>query len=77
MAFIAAWIQLLELCLSRRISVTENCDAEKISSLVQFHVPKAKLRQQLEAELTYMLPFENMSMLPGEALVILYAEDQE
>lgn len=50
------------------MSVTENCDAEKISSLVKLHVPKVKLRQQLEAELTFMLPFENMSMLPGETI---------
>lgn len=48
-----------------RMSVTESCDADKISSLVKFHVPKVKLRQQLEAELTFMLPFENMGMLPG------------
>lgn len=54
--------------MSRRMSVTENCDAEKISSLVKLHVPKVKLRQQLEAELTFMLPFENMSMLPGETI---------
>lgn len=65
------------MCLSRRMSVTENCDAEKISSLVKSHVPKVKLRQHLEAELTFMLPFENMSMLPGETLVRLCAEDLE
>lgn len=59
------------------MSVTENCDAEKISSLVKSHVPKVKLRQQLEAELTFMLPFENMSMLPGETFVSLGAEDLE
>lgn len=63
--------------MSRRMSVTENCDAQKILSLVKFHVPNVKLRQQLEAELTFMLPFENMSMLPGEAVVSLGAEDLE
>lgn len=72
---ITALIQLLELCMSRRMSVTENCDAEKISSLVKFHVPNVKLRQQLEAELTFMLPFENMSMLPGETFFSLDAKD--
>lgn len=80
--FIAAWIRLLEWCLSRRMSVTESCDADKISSLVKFHVPKVKLRQQLEAELTFMLPFENMGMLPGQTFVSLcplqgWAEDSE
>lgn len=74
-SFITARIQLLELCLSCRMSVTENCDAEKITSLVKFHVPKVTLRQQLEAELTFMLPFENMSMLPGETFVNLCVEN--
>lgn len=64
---IVAWIWLLESCLSCRMSVTESCDADQISSLVKFHVPKVKLRQQLESELTFMLPFENMSMLPGQS----------
>lgn len=52
------------------MSVTESCNADKISSLVKFHVPKVKLRQQLEAELTFMLPFENMGMLPGQTLSV-------
>lgn len=56
------------------MSVAEGCDAEKISSLVESHVPQVKLRQQLESELTFMLPFENMDMLPGPAFLssVLY-----
>lgn len=61
----------LKMCLSRRMSVSEGCDAEKISSVVKLHVPKVKLLHQHEAELAFMLPFENMDMLPGQIFVIL------
>lgn len=61
----------LKMCLSHRMSISEGCDAEKISSLVKLHVPKVKLLHQHEAELTFMLPFENMDMLPGQIFVIL------
>ncbi|TKS89342.1 ATP-binding cassette sub-family A member 5 [Collichthys lucidus] len=47
------------------MSINESCDAQRISSLVQQHVPKAKLSRQHEAELTFTLPFENMDMFPG------------
>uniref|UniRef100_A0A671XXL8 ATP binding cassette subfamily A member 5 n=1 Tax=Sparus aurata TaxID=8175 RepID=A0A671XXL8_SPAAU len=48
-----------------RMSINERCEAEKISSLVQQHVPKAKLARQHEAELTFTLPFESMDTFSG------------
>uniref|UniRef100_A0AAX7UKZ7 ABC transporter domain-containing protein n=1 Tax=Astatotilapia calliptera TaxID=8154 RepID=A0AAX7UKZ7_ASTCA len=48
-----------------RMSISEACDAEKITSLVKQHVPKAKLSRQHEAELTFTLPFESMDTFPG------------
>uniref|UniRef100_A0AAX7TPG5 ABC transporter domain-containing protein n=1 Tax=Astatotilapia calliptera TaxID=8154 RepID=A0AAX7TPG5_ASTCA len=45
--------------------LSEACDAEKITSLVKQHVPKAKLSRQHEAELTFTLPFESMDTFPG------------
>ncbi|TKS89355.1 ATP-binding cassette sub-family A member 5 [Collichthys lucidus] len=53
------------LYLKVKMSINESCDAQRISSLVQQHVPKAKLSRQHEAELTFTLPFENMDMFPG------------
>lgn len=47
------------------MSISEACDAEKITSLVKQHVPKAKLSRQHEAELTFTLPFESMDTFPG------------
>ncbi|KAM9426684.1 cholesterol transporter ABCA5 [Pholidichthys leucotaenia] len=48
-----------------RMSVSESCDAETITSLVKQHVPKAKLSRQHEAELTFTLPFESVDTFPG------------
>uniref|UniRef100_A0A667YQT0 Cholesterol transporter ABCA5 n=1 Tax=Myripristis murdjan TaxID=586833 RepID=A0A667YQT0_9TELE len=48
-----------------RMSVSEGCEADKITSLVKQHVPKAKLSRQQEAELTFTLPFESMDTFPG------------
>uniref|UniRef100_A0A669DQL4 Cholesterol transporter ABCA5 n=1 Tax=Oreochromis niloticus TaxID=8128 RepID=A0A669DQL4_ORENI len=48
-----------------RMSISEACDAEKITSLVKQHVPKAKLSRHHEAELTFTLPFESMDTFPG------------
>ncbi|XP_041829465.1 ATP-binding cassette sub-family A member 5 [Melanotaenia boesemani] len=48
-----------------RMSIREHCDAEMITSLIQHHVPKAKLSRQREAELTFTLPFESMDTFPG------------
>lgn len=50
------------------MSINERCEAEKISSLVQQHVPKAKLARQHEAELTFTLPFESMDTFSGQTL---------
>lgn len=52
-----------------RMSINERCDAEKITSLVQHHVPKGKLSQQHEAELTFTLPFESMDTFSGQMSV--------
>uniref|UniRef100_A0A665WNJ1 Cholesterol transporter ABCA5 n=1 Tax=Echeneis naucrates TaxID=173247 RepID=A0A665WNJ1_ECHNA len=38
-----------------RMSINNGCEAEKITSLVKQHVPKAKLSRQHEAELTFTL----------------------
>lgn len=48
-----------------RMSINERCDAEKITSLVKHHVPKAKLSRQHAVELTFTLPFENMDSFSG------------
>ncbi|XP_061611305.1 ATP-binding cassette sub-family A member 5 isoform X4 [Phyllopteryx taeniolatus] len=48
-----------------RMSVSERCDCQKIYSLVQQHVPKAKLTRQQEAELTFTLPFESRDRFAG------------
>ncbi|KAM6898133.1 cholesterol transporter ABCA5 [Lycodopsis pacificus] len=48
-----------------RMSTSEGCEADKISSLVNQHVPKAKLSRQHEAELTFTLPFESMDTFSG------------
>ncbi|KAG8008859.1 ATP-binding cassette sub-family A member 5 [Nibea albiflora] len=53
------------LYLKVKMSINETCDADRISSLVQQHVPKAKLSRQHEAELTFTLPFESMDTFPG------------
>lgn len=49
-----------------RMSISERCEAEKITTLVQHHVPKGKLSQQHEAELTFTLPFESMDTFSGQ-----------
>uniref|UniRef100_A0A8D3DMQ5 Cholesterol transporter ABCA5 n=1 Tax=Scophthalmus maximus TaxID=52904 RepID=A0A8D3DMQ5_SCOMX len=48
-----------------RMSINERCEADDITSLVKQHVPKAKLSQQHEAELTFTLPFESMDTFSG------------
>uniref|UniRef100_A0A8C2Z0P2 Cholesterol transporter ABCA5 n=1 Tax=Cyclopterus lumpus TaxID=8103 RepID=A0A8C2Z0P2_CYCLU len=48
-----------------RMSTSERCEAEQISSLVSRHVPKAKLSRQHEAEMTFTLPFESMDTFSG------------
>uniref|UniRef100_A0A3Q3R5P0 ABC transporter domain-containing protein n=1 Tax=Monopterus albus TaxID=43700 RepID=A0A3Q3R5P0_MONAL len=48
-----------------RMSISEGCHAEMITSLVKQHVPKAKLSRQHEAELTFTLPFESRDTFPG------------
>lgn len=48
------------------MSVNEGCDAEKITSLVKQHVPKANLSRQHDVELTFTLPFESMDTFSGK-----------
>lgn len=48
-----------------RMSISETCDADKVSSVVQSHVPKAELSRRHESELTFTLPFESMDTFPG------------
>lgn len=52
------------------MSISDRCETERISSLVEHHVPKAKLSQQHEAELTFTLPFESMDTFPGETQAV-------
>uniref|UniRef100_A0A3Q3GZ83 ATP-binding cassette, sub-family A (ABC1), member 5 n=1 Tax=Labrus bergylta TaxID=56723 RepID=A0A3Q3GZ83_9LABR len=42
------------------MSISERCEADKVTSLVEHHVPKATLSRQHDAELTFTLPFESM-----------------
>uniref|UniRef100_A0A3Q3E8Z4 ATP-binding cassette, sub-family A (ABC1), member 5 n=1 Tax=Hippocampus comes TaxID=109280 RepID=A0A3Q3E8Z4_HIPCM len=44
-----------------RMSISNRSDTGKISSLVQQHIPKAKLTRQQEAELNFTLPFESLA----------------
>ncbi|MGH0133372.1 UNVERIFIED_CONTAM: hypothetical protein FKN15_052353 [Acipenser sinensis] len=48
-----------------RMSVTESCDTDHMTSLIKQHISKAQLSRQQEAELTYTLPFENMDTFSG------------
>ncbi|XP_051530802.1 cholesterol transporter ABCA5-like isoform X2 [Myxocyprinus asiaticus] len=48
-----------------RMSVTEGCEVENITSLVKQLVPKAQLSRQQEAALTFTLPFKSMDTFPG------------
>lgn len=54
-----------------RMSVTETCEVDSLTSLVKQHVLKAELSRQQEAELTFTLPFESMETFPGLASVNL------
>lgn len=58
-----------------RMSISDRCETEKISSLVEHHVPKAKLSQQHEAELTFTLPFESMDTFPGKNQTVFMREE--
>lgn len=59
-----------------RMSISDRCETEKISSLVERHVPKAKLSQQHEAELTFTLPFESMDTFPGKNQTVFMREGE-
>lgn len=59
-----------------RMSISDRCETEKISSLVEHHVPKAKLSQKHEAELTFTLPFESMDTFPGKNLTVFMREGE-
>ncbi|XP_037133937.1 ATP-binding cassette sub-family A member 5 [Syngnathus acus] len=48
-----------------RMSISDRCDVASISSLIQQHIPKAKLTRQQEAELNFTLPFESMDAFAG------------
>lgn len=56
------------------MSTNEQCEAEKITSLVKQHVPKAKLSRQHEAELTFTLPFESMDTFAGQITLYKYVK---
>ncbi|XP_056407478.1 ABC-type organic anion transporter ABCA8-like isoform X2 [Hyla sarda] len=47
-----------------RMLVSPSCDPKVIMSLVQQHVPSAKLSAKREQEMTFTLPFQNMDAFP-------------
>lgn len=49
------------------MSIKEDCDADKITALVQSHTPKAHLSRRQGAELTFTLPFESVNTFPGQS----------
>lgn len=58
---------MLKMLFFYRMSINKEGEAEKITSLVKRHAPKAKLSQQHEAELTFTLPFESMDTFAGKS----------
>ncbi|XP_051925524.1 ATP-binding cassette sub-family A member 5 [Hippocampus zosterae] len=48
-----------------RMSINNRSDTGTISSLVQQHIPKAKLTRRQEAELNFTLPFESLAAFAG------------
>uniref|UniRef100_A0A8C3HAY3 ATP binding cassette subfamily A member 10 n=1 Tax=Chrysemys picta bellii TaxID=8478 RepID=A0A8C3HAY3_CHRPI len=46
------------------LHINDSCDSAKMTSLVQQHIPNAKLSGQSHEELIYMLPFENVDKFP-------------
>lgn len=55
-----------------RMSISEGCDTEKVTSLLKQHVPNAKLSRQQDAELTFTLPFESMNTFSGQIRFSIY-----
>lgn len=41
------------------------CDPESVTSLVKEHIPDAKLTEQSEEKLVYVLPLERTNKFPG------------
>ena len=39
----------------------KNCDVNKVTALVQRHIPSAELESDISAELSYLLPFNESS----------------
>uniref|UniRef100_A0A8C0IR44 ATP binding cassette subfamily A member 10 n=1 Tax=Chelonoidis abingdonii TaxID=106734 RepID=A0A8C0IR44_CHEAB len=46
------------------LHINDSCDSAKMTSLIQQHIPNAKLSGQSHEELIYMLPFENVDKFP-------------
>lgn len=69
-------IYIFEMFFFYSMSISDRCETEKISSLVEQHVPKAKLSQQNEAELTFTLPFESMDTFPGKNQTVFMGEGE-
>ncbi|KAG8446451.1 hypothetical protein GDO86_014055 [Hymenochirus boettgeri] len=47
-----------------RMQVSSSCDMGHMTSIIKQHIPNAKLAAQNEEELSYTLPFENISTFP-------------
>ena len=43
----------------------ETCDPEKITSLINHHIPDAKLKTESKEKLVYTLPAERTNKFPG------------
>ena len=42
-----------------------HCDPEKITSLINHHIPDAKLKTESKEKLVYILPVERTNKFPG------------
>lgn len=59
------------------MSIKNRSDTGKISSLVQQHIPKAKLTRRQEAELNFTLPFESLAAFAGTCHLIIFVRSNE
>ena len=48
----------------------ETCDPEKITSLINHHIPDAKLKTESKEKLVYTLPAERTNEFPGNLVPV-------
>ena len=49
----------------------EICDPEKITSVINHHIPDAKLKTESKENLVYTLPMERTNKFPGKFNMII------